>query len=261
MSTFPVGNFYNSVQVSFKPSTYSSQEEIRYSGDPPASCAARWLYTKGDTLVSPYGVIVVDRDLQIMEANEKARHYLAAQQGLSARSGKLHVGQACVLRRIQVAVLQVTVSARLTGLEKDLAIVGVPDGERRIRYAVRVGGAPHPHGDCSVLLIVAELINGNDVSRSELSSVFGLSEREAELAECFSRGMRVEQIAPTMGVSINTARMHLRRVFLKTGCCTQAQLARTIALVPGAFSRDQHCAVPLHSLEPPAGAILVDPPS
>jgi DNA-binding CsgD family transcriptional regulator len=231
MSTFPIASFYNSVQVSFKPITYSAQKEIGYARDPTASCATRGPSTPSDMLVSPYGTIFVDCDLQIMEANERARRYLAAEQGVSARSGKLHVDRAGVLRRIQVAVLQ-AVSARLTGLEKDPAIVGVPDGESRIRYAVKVCGALHPPADCRVLLVVAELINGNDVSRSELSSVFGLSEREAELGEWFSKGMRLEQIAPKMGVSVNTARMHLRHVFLKTGCCSQAELAGVIARVP-----------------------------
>jgi DNA-binding CsgD family transcriptional regulator len=227
-----IGSFYNSVQVPFKPTTCCNQGNIRHGRDLFGSCAARVLSTQGGAPVLPYGVIVVDRDLQIIEANEKARHYLFAQQGLSSRSGKLHVGRACVMRRIQEVVLRIIVSVPLTGLEKDLAIVGVPDGESRIRYAVRVGGRLHPPDDCWVLLVVAELIDGNDVSRSELSSVFGLSEREAELAECFSKGMRVEQIAPMMGVSVNTARMHLRHVFLKTGCCTQVELARVIARVP-----------------------------
>jgi DNA-binding CsgD family transcriptional regulator len=255
MSTDRLVNFYSSVQISFKPTTVF--EEIRSARDLFGCHAARVLSRQGDTPASPYGIIVVDRDLQIMNANEKARHYLLAREGLSARSGKLHVGRAGVMRRIQEAVLQMMLSVPLKGLDKDLAIVGVPDSESRIRYAIRVGGALHPPDDCWVLLVVAELIDGNDVSRSELSSVFGLSEREAELAECFSKGMRVEQIAPMMGVSINTARMHLRNVFLKTGCCTQVELARVIARVPVAFSRDQPYAMPLHFREEPGGAAQV----
>ena len=257
MSTDRLGSFYSSVQISFKPTAVSDQEEIRSARDLFGCCAADALPTQGAPPASPYGMIVVDRDLQIMKANEKARHYLVAQEGLSARSGKLHVGRACVMRRIQEAVLQMMVSVPLKGLDKDLAIVGVPDSESRIRYAVRIGGTLHPPGDCWALLVVAELINGNDVSRSELSSVFGLSEREAELAECFSKGMRLEQIAPMMGVSINTARMHLRNVFLKIGCCTQVELARMIARVPVALSRDQPCAMPLHFREEPGGTTQV----
>jgi DNA-binding CsgD family transcriptional regulator len=255
MSTDRLVSFYSSVQISSNPTAVS--EEIRSSHDLFGCGAARVLSSRGDTPASPYGIIVVDRDLQIMNANEKARRYLVAEEGLSARSGKLHVGRACVMRRIQEAVLQMMVSFPLKGLDRDLAIVGVPDSESRIRYAVRIGGTLYPPDDCWVLLVVAELINGNDVSRSELSSVFGLSEREAELAECFSKGMRVEQIAPTMGVSVNTARMHLRNVFLKTGCCTQVELARVIARVPVAFSRDQPCAVPLHFREELGGATQV----
>lgn len=231
MSTDLIGGFDATGLVPFERTDLSEDEQASEQPDILESCAARVLIP-GDRLISPYGVIVVDPDLRIMGTNQKARHFLAAEQGISVRSGKLHLARAYVMRRIKETVQRKMASTPLHGLDNDPAIVGVPDSENRIRYAVRVGSAVHPPGNHWVRLVVAELIDGNEVSRSELSSVFGLSEREAELAEWFSKGMRVEQIAPAMGVSLNTARMHLRHVFQKCGCCTQVQLARVIARVP-----------------------------
>jgi DNA-binding CsgD family transcriptional regulator len=65
-------------------------------------------------------------------------------------------------------------------------------------------------------------------SRSTVSTVFRLSAREAELAELFSQGLGLEAIAETMGIALNTARVHLRNIFQKTSCSTQLELFRRL---------------------------------
>jgi DNA-binding CsgD family transcriptional regulator len=248
MPSFSGESFFDPIKISFShhpnpdPDRDPKSGRYHYGIDPNATAE---LAALPDMRVSPYGIVFVDRDLRILETNDRAKYYLAAEQGMAGRSGKLHLHRAGAMRRLHEAVgRQLAPSG-----PREAALVGVPDGEGRIRYAVRVGAATERAGVQSALLVVAELIDGNDVSRSELSSVFGLSDREAELAECFSKGMRLERIAPIMHVSVATARMHLRRVFVKTGCCTQAELARMIALVPANSRNDRPGAVPLGLLQ------------
>jgi DNA-binding CsgD family transcriptional regulator len=62
--------------------------------------------------------------------------------------------------------------------------------------------------------------------------VFRLSVREAHFAELFAAGYRIDAIAQAMGVTPNTARVHLRHVFAKTGCSNQIELARKFACIP-----------------------------
>jgi DNA-binding CsgD family transcriptional regulator len=62
--------------------------------------------------------------------------------------------------------------------------------------------------------------------------VFRLSDREACFAELFAAGHRIDAIAERMGVTSNTARVHLRHVFAKTGCSSQIELARKLACIP-----------------------------
>jgi DNA-binding CsgD family transcriptional regulator len=81
-------------------------------------------------------------------------------------------------------------------------------------------------------LIIADLASEIRVSRSAVARTFQLSTREAELAELFSTGLRVDAIAARMGISANTARIHLRNVFAKTGCANQVELARLFAHMP-----------------------------
>jgi DNA-binding CsgD family transcriptional regulator len=56
--------------------------------------------------------------------------------------------------------------------------------------------------------------------------------REAEFAELFAAGHRIEMIAQIMGVAMNTARVHLRHVCAKVGCTSQIELARMLASIP-----------------------------
>jgi DNA-binding CsgD family transcriptional regulator len=241
MPVFSSEGFFDSIHTSFShypnPGTYRDPKPGQYSKSipPESEGVAANLAALYDMGLSPYGLVFVDCDLKILEANDRAKSYLKAGQGIGGRAGKLHLDRAGAMRRIHEAVGRLLAPSG----SPNAAIVGVPDGEGRIRYAIRIAAAQELVGAKFALLVVAELIVGEDISRAELLSVFNLSEREAELAEYFSKDMRLEQIAPIMGVSLNTARMHLRRVFNKTGCSTQAGLARMIAHFPTTFARNQ----------------------
>ena len=82
------------------------------------------------------------------------------------------------------------------------------------------------------LLAVMDMLGSVQIMRTKAASIFGLSEREAELAELFSQGLRVQEIAVRMGVAVNTARVHLRNVFTKTGANSQIELARIFTMLP-----------------------------
>lgn len=56
--------------------------------------------------------------------------------------------------------------------------------------------------------------------------VFGLSDAQHSLAERVANGLSLEQSATEMGITVNTARTHLRRMYDKTGARNQAALLR-----------------------------------
>lgn len=109
---------------------------------------------------------------------------------------------------------------------------GVPDPQGHIHYVIWLlswlSGVP----DGCVILAVADLAaQAEGIRRGGIAAVFGLSAREAQLAELFSMGFRLEQIAIRMSVTLNTARVHLHQVFLKTNCAGQLELARAFARI------------------------------
>lgn len=66
-------------------------------------------------------------------------------------------------------------------------------------------------------------------SRLEMAgAVYGLSPAQKQLARHVSEGLSLNEIAGRMGITPNTARTHLNRVFDKTGVRTQAALVRVL---------------------------------
>ena len=63
-----------------------------------------------------------------------------------------------------------------------------------------------------------------------LRATFGCTAREATLALTLSRGCTLAEAAGVLGISIHTARTHLKRVFRKTGTKRQTELLRLVLL-------------------------------
>jgi OOP family OmpA-OmpF porin len=62
-----------------------------------------------------------------------------------------------------------------------------------------------------------------------LADAFGLTATEAEVARLVAQGRGMPFVAESLGVSLNTARTHLKSVYDKTGLNHQSALARAIA--------------------------------
>jgi DNA-binding CsgD family transcriptional regulator len=180
----------------------------------------------------PWGILIIDEQRHVVFANSRARSFLDAKGGIEQRGGRIHIERANVDRALGDLLKQVFVSGRSEAPADSAAILGVPDREGRTRYALKVVPCATDQGRLGALLVVADLTSEARVSRSAVARTFQFSAREAELAELFSSGLRIDAIAVRMGISSNTARIHLRNVFAKTGCANQVELARLFAHMP-----------------------------
>jgi len=183
----------------------------------------------------PWGLLVVSEDSTIIFASDLALSLLEEEgSGLSSKSGAFRVKRASVDRGMQDLIRLNALGAVPTRKDSDPNVVGVPDLDGRIRYAIRVLPFADEGQEESGLALVAiiDLKGQQQIKRSAAASIFQLSDREAEFAVLFSRGFRIKEIAVRMEVAVNTARVHLRNVFQKTGCSNQIELARRFALLP-----------------------------
>lgn len=106
----------------------------------------------------------------------------------------------------------------------------VPSANPRLSMLIRLIKLPHTlkgpgNKWSSICLFVQTASDKYDEIKSLLIDTFGLTGREAELVLRLRDSGTIAQAAATLGIAHNTARVHLQRVFRKTGTRTQADLA------------------------------------
>jgi DNA-binding CsgD family transcriptional regulator len=72
-----------------------------------------------------------------------------------------------------------------------------------------------------------------------LRELYALTAVEARLAVCLSQGKSVDEAASAMGVTVNTARTYLKRIYSKTGVRRQTELVRLLLLALPRLDEDQ----------------------
>lgn len=85
--------------------------------------------------------------------------------------------------------------------------------------------------DAAVLLFVVEPANRRSIPLGQIMDAYGLTHAEARVALAASSGNTILETAQSLGLSPNTIKTHLRRVFAKTATGRQAELAGLITAV------------------------------
>jgi DNA-binding CsgD family transcriptional regulator/PAS domain-containing protein len=179
------------------------------------------------------GVILLDRRARILYAN-------AAVRSLDSDEGPLH------LRNATVSTFSPPHSQRLSELIR-MALRGAPAASMSV---------PRPN-DSQLLTILVSSVRGRDIGRlADLSmpdaavllfiidpanragiplrwiiDSYGLTPAEARVALKASSGLTIPELALQLGLSPNTIKTHLRKVFAKTGTSRQTELARVMASI------------------------------
>ncbi len=132
-------------------------------------------------------------------------------------------------------------SARRSGFAASGGTLALPrrgDGTLELAIAPLAGerGAGLPSGELA--LVVASACPG-ERALAWLRDRYALTPAELRVALLTCEGIGLVEAARRLGVSINTARTHLQRVFDKTGTRRQADLVRLIARHPASLVREE----------------------
>ena len=125
--------------------------------------------------------------------------------------------------------------ARAGALNGGAGIVELPCRERQaLRVAVapfrpeRIGLDTGWRAKPLALLVVTDPAQERVARKEQLRRRFGLTPAEADVAMEIAQGDGREAAAARLGIAVSTARMHLTRIFEKTGARRQAELVRVI---------------------------------
>jgi DNA-binding CsgD family transcriptional regulator len=180
------------------------------------------------------GVLSVTASMEVLFANTEAERILAAADGLAWQGGKL-------------VVHDLSASGSLKGCVARLS-AGIGDTDKPCLFLQRPSRSP------PITVVVAPAFRNNGAAGgslarragatlyitdpagpaalpapSRLENGLGLTASEAEVARLAAMGRGMGFVAERLGISLNTARTHLKSGYAKTGVNHQVALARTIA--------------------------------
>jgi len=92
--------------------------------------------------------------------------------------------------------------------------------------------------DAAVAIFVADPEAGRIHDPEVLGAMYSLTHSEAELVRLLAKGRSLEEAAAVRGVSMNTARSHLKHVFAKTGTSRQGELVRLVLSGVGSMGEE-----------------------
>lgn len=159
-------------------------------------------------------------------------------------------GDCLRLERAVLTASNPTESARLRSFISGAASAGrsgshiAPGGALSIsrqgtQRPVHLTVLPVPEDRRSMMAIPCALVLISDPSVSPKSRaafmrmLYGLTPTESRLADLLLEGLEVRGIADRLGITIETARFHLKRVLAKTGTRRQTELMRLMLSLPG----------------------------
>ena len=182
----------------------------------------------------PVGLLLLDAQRQVVIQNRSAVRIDADKDGL--RIDAQHGPSAEDAREnaeLQKLLADALESSRLGDLgTPGFLSVSRPSGKRN--YALMVTPlVPEPVGWMDVDAVVAVFVADQDgggiqTGAGMLEELYELTHSEAELVRLLSAGATLEEAAQQRGISLNTARSHLKHAFAKTGTKRQGELVRLI---------------------------------
>jgi len=192
---------------------------------------ALFVHQHGDDLGD--GVLSVDKGGRIIWASSGALERIKQHPVLTISSGRVRALRLDWDKALQSAILQ---AGRYHGhfeLHKFAEETGGPFSYPAILGETDDGGVAVAHisvRDCVTYI----QIDGDGLLDRRLAvarAVFGLSDQQLRIAGHIANGEGLKSAAATLGISVNTARTHLARLYEKTGVSSQTALVRLLLTV------------------------------
>jgi DNA-binding CsgD family transcriptional regulator len=185
------------------------------------------------------GILIVDESARVIHANATAMRIIDMADGVSLQNGAVTLtskeanaglrraiwGAVAKARSGRISQGEAMAAGRRSGGQPFPTMVGALWGNY-LRYGL--GRLDRPLA--VVFITIPE--EPQEAPAELLRRLFGLTLAEARLCERLVLGRTVEQAAGELDIATNTARVHLKRAFDKTGVSRQAELVAKILATP-----------------------------
>jgi DNA-binding CsgD family transcriptional regulator len=185
----------------------------------------------------PTGIAAVDRDAKVILTNRAADAILKRGDGLISRDG-LRAASPHETAKLRNAIAAVSMQGDSGNLKPETVIqVCRPSGLKPLEVLV----CPLPShsslrdGRAAAALFITDPEETTTLNSRALHQLFGLTPAEIRLCIALVNGKSVEEYAHEAGISSNTARTHVKRIYSKTRVRRQSELVRLLLNSSGAY--------------------------
>jgi DNA-binding CsgD family transcriptional regulator/PAS domain-containing protein len=178
--------------------------------------------------------VILDASGHVIHTNALAREILQRQDGIALSNDTLALTHPADAQRLRDAIAR----AIAVGRAAKPGIVEVlrarrPSGAGHYGMMIRPAAGSVEVDAQAVSPAVAVFISVEEGTQTPppvetIRKLFELTHKEAQLALCLANGRSLQEAARDLGITLNTARAHLRSTFSKTGIDRQARLVRAI---------------------------------
>jgi DNA-binding CsgD family transcriptional regulator len=173
------------------------------------------------------GVVLLDADGAVVDANAVAQKAIAGAHGLSVRNRRLAFSDP----RIDERFVRMLVTGR-GGSSRAFAASLKSSGGLPCRVVIAATNARVTRRDVRFVALVYASDGARNISAELLAQLYGLTRAQANVARKLYEGYSVEETATLLKLSLNTVRTHLKQIFSKCEVQSQAELLRTLATGP-----------------------------
>jgi DNA-binding CsgD family transcriptional regulator len=187
----------------------------------------------------PTGVLLLDAQRRVVVRNQAADRIIALDDGIGIDRNGVSAADARENAELQKIIADaLDPRADRETAARGFAAISRPSGRRDFALMVSplLGrGEGSDSSEIVAVLFVVDPEGGAPPVPEVLEQLYSLTHSEANIVRLLSMGLSLEEVAQSRGISINTARSHLKHAFSKTGTSRQGELVRLIISGVGAM--------------------------
>jgi len=175
----------------------------------------------------PAGILLLDQAAKVVFKNRSAQRILGRCDGIELVDGVLRAEDPHGDETLQ-ALIEEVVDVGAAADAGGILVAQRPSGASAYPVSVSRLLPGRSVGDVVACVLVSDPDRGPGPAIELMRSLHGLTRAESELVGQLVRGSTLEEAARARGVSINTARSHLKHVFGKTRTSRQGELVQLV---------------------------------
>jgi len=173
------------------------------------------------------GMMTVDEGGHPLVINQRAQNILDRKDGLLVQNGRLGANSSAGTMELRQAIATAT-RWRDAETVPSVSMLALKRHSAQRALIVSVRPVPKSPADqsmpVSAYLIVCDPEAPDPVQPDRLRSLYGLTPTEARLTAELANGTSLEDAAGRLGITVGTARVHLKHIFSKTQTNRQTEL-------------------------------------